>query len=667
MGVPKEIVEKVEKLRKEIRYHDYRYYVLNDPVISDYEYDMLVKELRELEEKYPELVTPDSPTQRIGDQIVGGFPEVEHKIPMLSLDNTYSREELLEWHKRVVRELGEEPEYVVELKIDGFAISLEYRDGKLFRASTRGNGYIGEDVTPNVKTIKSVPLVLLTDEFKDIEVRGEIYMTKEAWRKLNEERAKRGEPIFANPRNAASGSIKLLDPKEVAKRKLDIFIHSVAEPVKYDKHWDMLQALKRAGFKVNPHMKLCKSIDEVLEYCESWIPRRDELEYEFDGMVVKVNSFEQQKKLGATAKAPRWAIAYKFPARQATTRLIDVKWQVGRTGVVTPVAVLEPVQVGGVTISRATLHNEDEIRKKGLKIGDWVFVERAGDVIPEVVKPIPERRTGEEREIEVPKVCPVCGQPIHRPPGEAYWRCENVRCPAQVRARIVHFASRNAMDIEGLGEKVVDLLVGRKLIQDFGDLYYLKAEQIAILPQMGKKSAYNLIRAIEKSKQNNLDRLIFALGIRNVGKETARLLAQRFKSLDNLMKARIDELSTISGIGPVVAQSIYDYFRNEENLKVIKKLRRAGVNFEWKEEVKKGPKPLLGKTFVFTGELESYTREEAQRKVIELGGRVTSSVSRLTDYVVVGKNPGSKYQKALKLGIKIINEEEFKKMIGESS
>ncbi|HID93661.1 MAG TPA: NAD-dependent DNA ligase LigA, partial [bacterium (Candidatus Stahlbacteria)] len=629
MGVPKSVSERVKELREQIHYHNYRYYVLNDPVISDYEYDMLVKELAELEQKYPELITPDSPTQRIGDEIVGGFPEVEHKVPMLSLENTYSKDELMEFDKRVRKEIGGEIDYVTELKIDGFAVSLVYRDGLFVQGSTRGNGLVGDDITTNLRTIRSIPLKLLSDEFRDIEVRGEVYMPKEVFAKLNRERERAGEPPFANPRNAAAGTVKQLNPKVVSDRRLDIFIHTVVNPPGCKSHYEALKIAQKVGFRVNPHMKLCKSLDEVIEYCDTWEPKRHDLEYEVDGMVIKVNSIDAQQKLGTTIKNPRWAVAYKFPAEQVTTKLEDIVLQVGRTGVITPVAVLTPVRLSGSTISRATLHNQDEIKRKDIRIGDTVFIEKGGEVIPEVVKVVPEKRTGKEKPFKMPEYCPACGSKLVQYEGEVAVRCENIRCPPQVRRRIEHFVSRNAMDIEGLGEKVVDQLVNAGLIEDVGDLYYLKKEELLQLERMAEKSATNLLNAIEKSKERDFARVIFAIGIRNVGIHAAKLLAQHFTSIDSLKNASFDELRQIPEIGPVIAQSVINFFKDKENLKVIGKLRKAGVRLEAaKPKIPAVERKLEGKTFVLTGTLKSFTREEAKEKIEILGGRVSSSVSK---------------------------------------
>ena len=665
-----EVKDKVHKLREQINYHNYRYYVLNDPVISDYEYDMLVNELKELESKYPELITPDSPTQRVGEELTGGFAQVEHKIPMLSLENTYSKEEVLEFDRRMQRELGTKPEYVVELKIDGVAVSLVYRDGKLVQGSTRGNGFTGDDVTHNVRTIKSIPLSLLTNKvgtrhgvsLQNIEVRGEVLMPKDSFDRANREREKLGEPLFANPRNAAAGTLKNLDPKVASYRGLDIFIHT-SIPIKgYDTHWNTLLALKEIGLKVNPNMKLCKSIDEVIDYCNSWEPKRKTLPYEVDGMVIKVNSFDHQHRLGSTTKNPRWAIAYKFPALQVTTKLENIILQVGRTGTVTPVAILTPIKLAGSTISRATLHNADEIARKDIRIGDTVFIEKGGEVIPEVIKPVTEKRTGKERPFKMPERCPVCGSKLARYEGEVAWRCENVQCPAQVQRRIEHFVQRNAMDIEGLGDKVIAQLIETKLIKDFTDLYELKRDSLLKLERMADKSVNNLLTAIEGSKARDFYRVLFAIGIRYVGIHAAKLLAEKFPSIDKLKEATFNEINSVPEIGPVIAQSVVDFFKDSKNLNLIERLRKAGVCLE-SVVAPFRVRPLLGKTFVLTGTLQGFTRDEATMLIESLGGTVSSSVSKNTDYVVAGESPGSKYEKAQKLGVKIVGEEEFKELV----
>jgi len=667
--------ERIEELRRLINYHNYKYYVENNPEISDYEYDMLMKELEELEKQFPEFITPDSPTQRVGEQPVEQFPTVQHLSPKLSLDNTYSDEEVREFHNRIQRLLpGEKIEYVVELKIDGVDIALLYENGVFVRGATRGDGFQGDDISQNLRTIRSIPLRLMEREGVKIparlEVRGEAFMTREGFKQLNEERERAGESLFANPRNACAGSIRLLDPRLVAQRPLDAFFFGIdyIEGVEVETHWQALEYLKAWGFKISPNAKLCKDIEEVMEYCRQWEEKRDSLGFEVDGMVIKVNSLQQQQRLGSTAKSPRWAIAYKFAARQATTVLKDIVVQVGRTGTLTPVAILEPVEVGGVIVSRATLHNEDEVRRKDIRIGDKVLVERAGDVIPQVVKPIESARTGKEKIFRMPDTCPVCGSPVVRSEYEVAIRCVNVDCPAQVKERIRHFASRNAMDIEGLGTALVNQLVEEGLVRDYGDIYYLKYKDLVELERMGAKSAENLLNAIEASKGRDLDRLIYALGIHHVGSHVAEILAMRYNKLDELMEAEQEELQNIEGIGPVVAESICQFFRNERNREVVDKLRAAGVNMERKAPAATevaAESPFAGKTFVLTGALANFTRSEAERLIKERGGRVASSVSRKTDFVIVGENPGSKYQKAQQLGIPTISEEEFLRMLEE--
>lgn len=660
----KELEERVKKLRETINYHNYRYYVLSQPVISDYEYDILMGELIELEREYPGLVTPDSPTQRVGGGPAEGFPPVEHDLPMLSLDNTYSEEEIVSFHNRIKKTLGEEPSYTLELKIDGVAVSLIYRDFILTRASTRGNGRVGDEITQNIKTVRTVPLKLITDDgrLKNLEVRGEVFMPKEAFVELNKEREREGLSLFANPRNAAAGSLKLLDPKKVAKRNLDIIIHTVPSPVDgINSHFSMLKILRKVGLKTDSHTRFCKTVDDVLKYRAEWENKRKNLPYEVDGIVMKVDKFSHQRGLGSTDKSPRWAIAYKYPAEQATTRVVDIVPQVGRTGIITPVAVLEPVFLSGSTISRATLHNADEIARKDIRIGDKVFIEKGGEVIPEVVKSIPEARTGEERVFEMPERCPSCGSKIVRCEGEVAYRCINAGCPAQVKGRIIHFAARNAMDIEGLGEKLVNTLVDEGLVKNYADIYSLKDDDLRDLERMAEKSVNNLLNAIEESKGRSFDRVVFALGIREVGSHTAKLLASHFHTMKRLKNAGYEELIQIPEIGPAAAESITDFFSDRENRTIIKVLREAGVNMGKKE--RKTPKPLLGRTFVLTGMLSRYTREEATRLIEDLGGRVSSSVSGKTDFVVVGESPGSKYESAKKLGVKTISEEELVKIM----
>jgi DNA ligase (NAD+) len=651
--------KKIEKLRDEIRAHDHKYYVEDDPVISDFEYDHLVKELEGLEEQYPDLVTPDSPTQRVSGTPVSEFPSVEHKTQMLSLDNTYNFEELREFHKRVLKKIPE-CKYVVEPKIDGLGVALVYENGLFVRGSTRGDGKIGEEVTLNLKTIHSIPLKVEDERLANCEVRGEVFMSLPGFKKMNKDREKNGVPVFANPRNAAAGSIRQLDPKIPDGRPLDIFIYflSYLEGLGFYTHWESLSAMKKAGFKINPLVKLCKTLDEVIEYCIELEEKRDDLDYEIDGAVIKVDSFEQQRILGATTKHPRWAIAYKFKARQATTKLLEIKIQVGRTGALTPVAVLEPVELGGVTVSRATLHNEDEIKKKDLRIGDIVLVERSGDVIPQVVKAIDEKRTGEETEFKMPTKCPECGGEVERPEGEARWRCQNLQCPAQLRRRISHFAAKGAMDIEHLGPETVDKLLEFKLIETLDDLYSLKKEDLLELEGFEEKSTDNLINAINESKTQELSRLIFGLGIRHVGQYAAQLLANYFGSLDGLSQAMGYQLEGIKGIGKESAESILSFFAEEDNNKLIQALKEKGVSPSIKRTG-----PLEGKQFIFTGSLENITRGEAKEMVERSGGIVSGSVSKNTDFVVVGEKPGSKFEKAMKLGLKILDEDEFKKLV----
>ncbi len=676
--IPPEVIERVKKLREEIEYHNYRYYVLDSPVISDAEYDALMRELKELEARYPELITPDSPTQRVGYPPAKEFRTVPHAVPMLSLDDAFSEDEVLEFDRRVKRFLNlpedQDIEYTVEPKMDGLAVELIYEEGRFTVGSTRGDGYTGEDVTNNLKTIKSIPLRLFSGDGVPIprllEARGEVFMRKDDFKRLNEERLRKGEPPFANPRNAAAGSLRQLDPNITAKRPLDIFFYGVGrvEGYEFKTQWEILTTLPKWGLKVNPLVRKVRNIREAIEYHHEMERRREELPYEIDGIVIKVNDLSLWEKLGTKARSPRYALAYKFPPTQVTTQVLDIVVQVGRTGAVTPVAILKPVQVGGVVVSRATLHNEDEIRRKDVRIGDWVLVQRAGDVIPEIVMVIKERRTGNEKPFRMPENCPVCGTKLERKPGEAVWRCPNRGCYGQLVRHLLHFASRAAMDIEGLGTKVAEALVDRGLVQDIGDLYYLKVEDFLQLPGFALKKARNLYEAIQRSKKTTLARFLYALGIRHVGEVAAQLLAQHFKSLEAIKNASMADLMSVPGIGPEAARAVWEWFRNERNLKTLEKLLRAGITFE-EEKAEEAPaeKTLSGKTFVFTGALKSMTREEAKRRVQALGGRVASSVSRNVDYVVVGENPGSKYDRARALGLTIINEEEFLKMIGETS
>jgi len=664
-------IKKSAELREKIEYHNRRYYVDAEPEISDYEFDMLLKDLEAIEAEYPDLVTPDSPTQRVGGEPVSGFRQVEHlkSAPMLSLDNTYNRDELADFDRRVKKLLDrEEVEYSVELKIDGVAASLTYIDGMLSVAATRGDGVTGDDITHNVRTIRSVPLKV-TDMPEGLsgggfDVRGEIFIPLPKFRKLNDMRIDKGEEPFANPRNAAAGSLKQLDPKVASKRGLDMFIYSLVphenrEP--YPTQEESFRALDTMGFKVTPNMKVFNNIDDVMKHCAEFEEKRDSLDFEIDGMVVKVNSLTDREILGATGKSPRWAISYKFAARQATTKLIDVLPSVGRTGAITPVAVLEPVPLGGVTVSRASMYNADELERLGVNAGDRVLIERGGDVIPKVVKVVEKNSEGVFR---LPSKCPECGGEVIREEGEAATRCINTACPAQVSKNIEHFAARSAMDIDGLGPKVVAALLSAGLIKDYSDLYKLDADDVAGLERMGKKSAENLVSVIKKSKERPLGKLIYALGIRHVGERSAETLADTFGSLDKLMDAGVDELSEVLDIGPVVAKSIYDFFREGHNRALIERLRDTGVNLV--SDKTAGPsaesEAIKGKTFVFTGAL-SMPRPEAEKLVRERGGKATSSVSKRTDYVVAGEDAGSKLEKANKLGVKVITEEEFKAML----
>ena len=659
----KQSAARIKDLRDEIKYHEKKYYVDNEPQISDYEFDQLVKELGRLEGRFPELVTPESPTRRVGEKPVEGFPAVRHKLPMLSMDNVYSVRELEEFEQRVRKLLpGRQIEYVAELKIDGLGISILYRGGKYVQAVTRGDGVQGDDVTANVKTIKSLPLVI--PDAREVEVRGEIYLPFESFQKINREREAKEEALFANPRNAASGSIRLLDPKEVASRKLDVFLYSIhIEGAEFASQWENLQTIKKLGFKINPHSRLCRTLGEVVDFWGEWTEKRDSLDYDADGVVIKVNSTGQRQALGVTSKFPRWAISFKFPARQATTRLNGIVVQVGRTGALTPVAELEPVRLSGITISRATLHNEDEIKRKDIRIGDYVLIERSGDVIPKIVGPMKERRTGREKIFVMPTRCPVCHSEAFRPEGEAIARCTNPSCPAKLRESLLHFAARRAMTIEGLGEALVDQFLEKKLVRSIPDIYALKYDDLVDLERMGPKSSENLLDEIQKSKSNDIARLIFALGIRHVGERLAQMLAAHFRGIDMLAAAGVEELTAVEDVGPVVAESIAFFFKQPENRDLLRKLKAAGLNFAAKKGEAKGDQPLAGKTFVLTGGLDRFSRDEAKDAIERRGGTVTDSVSKKTTYLVVGKEPGSKLAKAQKLGITILNEKEFSKLI----
>ncbi len=663
------IKEEIEKLRKEINYHNYRYYVLDDPVITDHEYDMIMKRLVELERRYPQYITSTSPTQRVGVTPQSELKKVTHEVPMMSLDDCFSLEELEEFHSRLVRNIGKEPTYVAEHKIDGLAVDLIYRDGRLVQASTRGDGIVGEDVTANVRTIKSVPLELMGDYPPSVEVRGEVYMPISSFLKMNRRREEEGLPLFANPRNAAAGSLRQLDPRVTASRPLDCFVYMLvnAESLGIPTHMDALNYMKELGFKTIWNAKLCKDFEDVKNYCKEWESKKSELDYPVDGVVIKVNEFEFYPILGATSKSPRWAIAYKFPPELAKTRVLDIEVNVGRTGVLTPVAILEPVRLSGTIVKRATLHNLDEIRQKDVRIGDVVLVEKAGEIIPQIVKVIKEERTGTEKIFNMPRECPVCGGRVVRIEPEIAYRCINANCPAQIKERIRHFASRDAMDIRGLGPALIEQLVNKGFVRDVADIYYLRKDDLLSLERMADKSATNLLKAVEDSKDREFYRVIYALGIRYVGLNTAKLLAETYGSMDELMHANADELSNVEGVGEKIAASIVDFFSDEHNIDLVEKLKAAGVNmasFMKKAEVKDNF--FKGKKIVFTGELETFSRKEAQEKVENLGGKIISSVSSSTDVVVVGKNPGSKLQKAETLGIRVIDEKEFLRLLREA-
>ena len=665
------VERRIAGLRAEIHHHEELYYIHDNPEISDTEYDALLARLAELEAEHPELVTPDSPTQRVGGHPAEGFDEYVHRRPMLSLDNSYNIEDLRAFDERC-RKLADNRtfEYVAELKIDGLSVSLHYENGIFTRGVTRGDGRRGEDVTPNVRTIRSVPLKLKATTEKleaEVEVRGEAYLPRNVFERINQERDEEGQPRFANPRNAASGTIRQLDPKIVAARRLEIFPYDVmaGERKPFAAHWQSFEWLERAGFRTNPHRQRCRTIEEVIHFCSQMELKRDELDYEIDGVVVKVNSTALQDEFGATSKAPRWAIAYKYPARQATTQVLSVVVQVGRTGALTPVANLQPVLLAGTTVARATLHNEDEIKRLGLHIGDWVLIEKSGEIIPKVLKVVESRRTGQEQPFLMPENCPVCGGLVVRPEGEVVSRCVAADCPAQLKQNILHFASRRAMRIEGLGEALVEQLVASELVRDVSDLYDLKLEAIAGLERKAEKSASNLMAQIEASKGRDLSQLLYALGIRHVGERTAGLLARNFRSLERLSRATLEEIDDIHEIGMTVAESVRDWFDDPGNLELCERLRRAGVRTEMEELPQGGASgTFTGKQFVLTGKLETMTRDEARALIEALGGRVTSTVSKKTDYVVAGEEAGSKLEKAQALGLRVIDEAQLKELLG---
>ena len=664
----RDVRQEVERLRREIEHHNYRYYVLDDPLVSDAEYDTLFRRLEQLEAEHPELASPDSPTQRVGAMPLEKFETVRHRHPMLSLNNIATREEMAEFDARIRKFLNlERVEYVGEPKIDGVAVELVYEDGVLTTGSTRGDGVVGENVTPNIRTIRSVPLRLQrgpTPVPELLEVRGEVFLPIEAFRRVNREREEAGQPVFANPRNAAAGSLRQKDPRVTASRPLALVCHGVGEVrgVKLSRHWEALEAFQGWGLRPVPRTQVLDSLDAAGAFYAELERERDSLPYEIDGIVVKVNDVGLQRRLGEISRAPRWAVAWKFKPRQATTRIVNILPSVGRTGVLTPVAELEPVQVGGVTVRNASLHNMDEVERKDVRIGDTVLLERAGDVIPYVVKVVTERRKGREERFRMPAACPVCGAKVVRAEGEVAYRCIGLACPAKLKQQLRFFGARGAMDIEGLGEKLVDQLVEQRLVRDVADLYHLDADTLVALERMGKKSAANLRAQLERSKQTTLPRLLVALGIRQVGEATAKALAEHFGTLERLMDATEEELQEVRDVGPEVAASIRGFFAEKQNRKVIQKLLAAGVR---PAAVSRPKGPLAGKKFVLTGTLETMTRPEAQRRIEALGGRVQSSVSKETDYVVVGADPGSKATKAKALGVRTLQEKALLKLLGD--
>ncbi|HOQ38864.1 MAG TPA: NAD-dependent DNA ligase LigA [Fervidobacterium sp.] len=661
--VPEKIREEVQKLRDEIEYHNYRYYVLSSPVISDEEYDKLMKRLIELEEKYPELKTPDSPTQRVGESHVEGFETVEHVEPMLSLDNTYNEMDIRNFDERVKKGVGQ-VSYVAELKIDGVSIALRYKDGMLVQAITRGDGLRGDDVTVNVKTIRSVPLKLT--EPIDLEVRGEIFMPVSFFEQFNAQREEEGLSTFANPRNATAGTLHLLDPVVVSQRKLDSFIYYIVKPQQYGlkTQWEALKFLEKMRFKVNPHSKLCESVDEVIAYWKEWTQKRKELEYWIDGVVVKVNDFEKQNELGMTAKSPRWAIAFKFPAQQVRTKVLNVAYQVGRTGVITPVAEFDPVELEGTIIKRASLHNFDYVAEKDIRIGDYVLIEKAGGIIPQVSYVVTELRNGDEVPIEPPEKCPVCGGPVGKQSGEyVAYECQNPFCQAKLKRQLEVFVSRQALNIQGVGPKLISKLVDAGFVKDIADIFYLNVFMLSQINGVGPKMISNLLSEIENAKNTSLDRLIIGLGISGVGEKTAKVLAKKYTTIDELSNARIEDLMQIEGIGEEVANSIVSYFNSDKAREIIEKLKQAGVKAE--TTVKEEKNVLSGLTFCVTGTLKHFSREEIKNYIESLGGHFTDNLTKKTNYLIVGDNPGSKLDKAIKFGVTTINEEEFLRMIKE--
>ena len=662
------VKQEIETLKQSIHQYDHLYYVKNSPTVSDQEYDALFRCLKELEAAHPEYVTPDSPTQRVGGKVDERFKAVVHPVPMLSLDNTYNVDEVRAFHQRVLRGLPDVPEdtieYVVELKFDGLAVALTYEHGLLVSGATRGDGLQGEDITANLRTIRSIPLKIDTEPFHRIELRGEVYMPKKEFERINAQREAEGETPFANPRNAAAGGLRLLDPAITAQRRLDIFIYGVgfldANP--FQTHFELQEKLSALRFPVNAHNRLCKNFESALALIEEFRDKRKELDYEVDGLVIQLNSLAHRKKLGATSKFPRWAVAYKYEAEQAVTEIIDIVCQVGRTGSITPVAELRSVFVSGSTVSRATLHNEDEIKRKDIRVGDRVVIEKAGEIIPKVVRVI-ESSGKREIPFKMPTVCPECQAPIYRAESEAVWRCVNSACPAQLKERLKYFASRKAMDFDHLGPAVIEQLVDSGRVKNFSDLYILKKDEVASLERLADKSAQNLIEEIEKSKSAGLSRFLHALGVRHVGQRTAIILAQRFRSLNRLQETSYDELEKIDEIGPVIAESLRTFLDRDTNRQEIERLRERGILMEEQGDSPESGRLLEGRQFVLTGTLSRFTREEAKEKIQSLGGRVTSTVSKNTDYLVAGTSAGSKLKKARQLGIQVLDEEALQKLI----
>jgi DNA ligase (NAD+) len=655
--------KRIDAFIQQIQEYDYRYYVLDAPEITDYEYDQMMEELIQLEKEFPQFIRKDSPTQRVGGKPLSSFKSVQHTVPMLSLDNSYNKMNLIDFDNRVHRTLNEEIEYVVEFKIDGLSVALRYEKGEFVQGATRGDGYVGEDITQNLRTIKSIPLRLSQEV--DIEVRGEVFISREKFEELNQNQDEKGEMIFANPRNAAAGSLRQLDPRITAQRNLDIFVFNIQQVkgISIQSHVEGLEYLKSLGFKISLYEK-CNNIEKAIALCEEWAEKRETLPFGIDGLVIKVNDLRQRERLGTKTKSPRWAIAYKFPAQQEKTTIKDIVVQVGRTGALTPTAILEPVKVAGSVIQRATLHNAVYIVEKDIKIGDKVIIQKAGDVIPEVVRVLVEERTGKEIPFQMPKTCPSCGEETIRLPEEAVTRCINASCPAQLRRRIIHFVSRDAMNIDGLGESIVTLLLEKNLICDAGDLYTLRKEDLVPLERMGEKSAQNLMEAIEKSKKNDLDQVIFGLGIRLVGARAASLLARAFGHMDKMMEAVYEEITAVPEIGEKMARSIIAFFQEDRNRQLIDKLKAAGVNMHSLENIADHQnKRLEGLTFVLTGTLEKYKRNEVKEIIERLGGKVSGSVSKKTNYVLAGSDAGSKLQKANQLGISVIDESAFEEMI----